>query len=190
MKKCNRTIVYLLLKISPKSVKLFQGYTVGILFEANQLNYANNVADTAYAITVNLFDRHIMEHCIVYTSSSNTLFQEADLASILEQSRHDNALKGISGILLINKGTIIQVLEGKKEIIEALHERIEQDPRHMNVIKLVDSPIEKRSFVDSSMASGNISIRQLELIKEILNLGRRDWLMTVVGELSGLIDPD
>lgn len=131
-----------------------------------------------------------MEHCIFYFSSSISLFQEDDLASLFQQSQHDNALENISGILLIHKGTILQVLEGRQEIIEALYKRIEQDPRHTNVIKIVDVPIEKRSFVGSSMAIRNISSQQLELIKEILNLGRRDWLLTVMGELAGLTDPE
>ena len=129
-----------------------------------------------------------MEHCIVYFSSSISLFQEADLASLLQQSRDYNALQGISGILLINQGRIIQVLEGKQEIIEALYKRIEQDRRHTDVIKVVDVPIEKRSFVGWSMACGKMTSPQLELIRTIVDLGRTDWLLTIMGEVGGLTE--
>jgi hypothetical protein len=129
-----------------------------------------------------------MEHCIVYFSTSISLFQESDLASLLQQSQHDNALAGISGILLINQGRIIQVLEGKQEIIEALYKRIEQDRRHTDVIKVVDVPIEKRSFVGWSMACGKMTSHQIDLIKTIVDLGRTDWLLSVMGEVGGLTE--
>ncbi len=129
-----------------------------------------------------------MEHCIVYFSSSISLFQQADLASLLEQSQHDNALAGITGILLINQGRIVQVLEGKQEIIEALYKRIEQDPRHTDVIKVVDVPIEKRTFVGWSMGCEKMTRHELELIKSILALGRVDWLLTAMAEVSGLTE--
>lgn len=129
-----------------------------------------------------------MEHCIVYFSSSISLFQQADLVSLLEQSQHDNALAGITGILLINHGRIVQVLEGEQEIIKALYKRIEQDPRHTDVIKVVDVPIEKRSFVDWSMGCGKMTRYELELIKSIVDLGRIDWLLTAMDEVSSLTE--
>ena len=131
-----------------------------------------------------------MDHCIVYFSSSISLFQEADLVSLLQQSQHDNALAGISGILLINQGRIVQVLEGKQEIIEALYKRIEQDRRHTDVIKVVDVPIEERSFAGWSMGCGKMTSHQLKIIKTIVDLGRVDWLLTVMAEESGLTEPE
>lgn len=119
-----------------------------------------------------------MEHCIVYFSSSVSLFQESDLVALLQQSRHNNALAGISGILLINQGSIVQVLEGNREVVEALYKRIEQDRRHTDVIKVVDVPIEKRSFVDWSMSCKTITSHQLDIIKTIVDLGSVDWLLT------------
>ena len=131
-----------------------------------------------------------MEHCIVYSSYSVSLFQEADLVSLLQQYRHYNALENISGIMLIHQGRIIQVLEGKQEVIEALYKRIEQDRRHTDVIKVVDVPIEKRSFAGWSMAFGKMTTHQLELIKAIVELGRIDWLFTVMGEVGGVTEPE
>lgn len=118
-----------------------------------------------------------MEHCIVYFSSSISLFQEADLVSLLEQSRSHNAMVAITGILLINRGSIMQVLEGKKEVIEALYERIEKDQRHTGVTKVLDCAIEERSFSDWSMDCKSITTHQLELIKTIVDLGDVDWLV-------------
>lgn len=119
-----------------------------------------------------------MEHCIVYFSLSVSLSQEADLALLLQQSQRANALAGISGILLINQGNIVQVLEGNREVIEALYKRIEQDSRHTDVVKVVDAPIEKRSFIDWEMSCKTITSHQLELIKTIVDLDQADWLLT------------
>jgi hypothetical protein len=109
-----------------------------------------------------------MEHCIVYVSSSISLLKQADLIPLLEQSRSHNASVGITGILFINRGSILQVLEGKKELIEALYQHIEKDQRHTNLIKLVDCPIRERSFRDWSMECKAITAYQLALLKMIV----------------------
>lgn len=109
-----------------------------------------------------------MEHCIVYVSSSISLFHQADLIPLLEQSRSYNASVGITGILFINRGRILQVLEGKKELIEALYQRIEKDQRHTNLVKLADCPIRDRSFRHWSMHCKAITAYQLTLLKTIV----------------------
>jgi hypothetical protein len=119
-----------------------------------------------------------MEHCIVYFSSSVSLFQEADLVSLLQQSRSYNPSVGLTGILLIDQGSIVQVLEGEQAIIEGLFRRIEKDQRHTDVVKIVDHPIEERSFAGWSMGCKSITNHQLALIKTIVELGEVDWLLT------------
>lgn len=58
----------------------------------------------------------------------------------------------------------MQVIEGKKEAVTALYERIHSDPRHQDVCKLVDKPIKERTFVNWSMAFQKSSPEQaLEL---------------------------
>lgn len=109
-----------------------------------------------------------MEHCIVYVSSSISLLKQADLIPLLEQSRSYNASVGITGILFINRGRILQVLEGKKELIDDLYQRIEKDQRHTNLIKLADCPIRGRSFRNWSMECKAVTAYQLTLLKTIV----------------------
>ncbi|MCC5612982.1 BLUF domain-containing protein [Nostoc sp. CHAB 5834] len=123
------------------------------------------------------FTTRPMEHCIVYFSSSISLFQETDLISLLQQSRSHNVTAGITGILLINQGSIVQVLEGRQETIKALYKQIEKDQRHTDVIKIVDCPIKERLFARWSMGCKSITNHQLELIKTIVDLGEVDWLL-------------
>ncbi len=117
-----------------------------------------------------------MEHCIVYLSSSVGLLQEKDLLAILQQSRKYNSEHGISGVLLYVNGSIIQVLEGKKEIVEALYQRIEEDKRHTGVTKIVNLPITKRIFAKWVMGYQTLTARQLENIQTVLDLDNHEEL--------------
>ena len=117
-----------------------------------------------------------MEHCIVYLSSSVGLLQEKDLLAILQQSRKYNSEHGISGVLLYVNGSIIQVLEGKKEIVEALYQRIEEDKRHTGVTKIVNRPITKRIFAKWVMGYQTLTVRQLENIQTVLDLDNHEEL--------------
>ncbi len=110
-----------------------------------------------------------MEHCIVYFSSSVGLFQEEDLSIILRQSRRNNVRSGITGVMLCVRGSIIQVLEGEKEIVEALYKRIEQDQRHKEVTRVLNRPIGQRLFADWAMGYETITSSQLDDIKTIVN---------------------
>ncbi len=111
-----------------------------------------------------------MEHCIVYFSTSVGLFQEDDLVAILEQSRRNNARFGITGVLLYVRGSIIQVLEGQKESLDALYKRIEQDQRHKNVTKVLSRSINERLFTQWNMGYETLTTSQLDAIRSFVNL--------------------
>lgn len=112
----------------------------------------------------------LMEICIVYLSSSVGLFAEEELSVILEQSRRNNALTGITGVMLYVRGSIIQVLEGEKAAVDALYQRIEQDRRHQNVTRVLSRPLAARLFSNWSMGYETITVRQLDALKNILNV--------------------
>jgi Sensors of blue-light using FAD len=92
-----------------------------------------------------------MKH-IVYISRAVHPLSDADLQNLLDQSRHDNARNGITGILFYSHGNIAQLFEGESDTADALFERIAVDGRHSHVRKLIDRPITARSFSDWSMA--------------------------------------
>ncbi len=114
-----------------------------------------------------------MEHCIVYFSTWTGPFQEDELIAILEKYRQHNAVEGITSVTLYVRGNIIQVLEGQKEAVDALYGRIEQDPRHGNLIKVLNRPITHRLFTGTALGYDTISTRQLEEIKAIVDLERK-----------------
>jgi hypothetical protein len=76
----------------------------------------------------------------------------SELAAILDKSRHNNVLVGVTGALMFSAGYFVQVLEGEQGAVEATFERIQQDSRHGDV-QLVDfSPVSERAFSNWSMA--------------------------------------
>lgn len=76
---------------------------------------------------------------------------------ILEKSRKNNARLGITGMLIYIEGTILQILEGEREIIEQMFLVIKDDARHTSVVRILEGAIEKRNFSDWSMGLRLIS---------------------------------
>ncbi len=77
-----------------------------------------------------------------------------DLDGILQQSRHNNAVDGITGLLWIHDGRFLQVLEGPETSVAETYARIAADPRHRDVRILSDRSVETREFGYWSMERG------------------------------------
>ncbi|MBF9143915.1 BLUF domain-containing protein [Hymenobacter properus] len=90
-------------------------------------------------------------HHLVYQSSATTGLNEAELTALLTQSRNWNHGHELTGLLLYSNGDIMQVLEGPKEEVYYIFNRIAQDARHGRVVKLSDGPIAARRFSQWSM---------------------------------------
>ena len=73
------------------------------------------------------------------------------IESILETSRVNNSRVGVTGALMFNSGCFAQVLEGPREAVEAVFERIQQDERHGDVSLLAFGPVADRAFETWSM---------------------------------------
>ncbi len=69
-------------------------------------------------------------HQLVYISAAKHDFTERELQQLLIKARQNNKKLGITGMLLFHEGSFIQALEGKKELVEKLYEKIGQDQRH------------------------------------------------------------
>ena len=96
--------------------------------------------------------------------------KQENLLSILADSRRNNLSNEITGILLYSEGVFMQALEGKEDLVMELYKKIEQDPRHKNMIMLISDDIKERTFPEWSMA-----FLPLDQIK--------------MDELKGYIDP-
>lgn len=92
-----------------------------------------------------------MLRSIVYTSSAAPGVSEADLADILNASRVNNARWHLSGVLLFEGGSFLQVVEGPSWPLERAMRRIETDRRHTGLDVLSDVETDRRCFGDWAM---------------------------------------
>ena len=75
-----------------------------------------------------------------------------ELRRILEQSRHNNAIDGVTGLLWSDGWRFMQVLEGPDQSVAPTFARIGADPRHRHVAVLADRGLDEREFGYWSMA--------------------------------------
>lgn len=76
---------------------------------------------------------------------------DAEIASILTSSVRHNRENGITGMLLYNRGSFLQVLEGEEAALDETYGRIVRDERHHGLLVIDRSPIAARAFADWSM---------------------------------------
>jgi hypothetical protein len=86
-----------------------------------------------------------------YVSTQTRDMQAADLIELLNFARETNRKLGVTGLLLHRQDSFFQLIEGRKEVIEALFARIAADPRHRRVEMLFEQPVAEREFPDWQM---------------------------------------
>ncbi|SLN61613.1 BLUF domain-containing protein [Pseudooctadecabacter jejudonensis] len=94
-------------------------------------------------------------HLISYVSTSLVppRFAEAELTNITKTAVRRNARTDITGVLFFQGEHFFQVIEGEKANLDRLYAELEDDPRHRNLVKLIDQPIPARQLSDWSMDS-------------------------------------
>lgn len=97
---------------------------------------------------------------LAYISRAAHNLSAADLEDILNASRRNNGAKGITGHLQCHAGYFFQVLEGPAPALEALLEKLKQDPRHRDMRVLYREALQQRNFADWSMGFGPCSHTQ------------------------------
>jgi hypothetical protein len=90
----------------------------------------------------------------LYASRTSTPKSEV-LESILEQSRKNNAERGITGMLCFTGNIFIQVIEGGRDQVCDLFTAIVRDNRHSDLRILIYEEISERRFGKWSMAKVN-----------------------------------
>lgn len=92
---------------------------------------------------------------LFYTSRS---VAGVDVDHILQQSRHNNAVDGITGLLWHDGTHFLQVIEGPDASVAATYARIAGDPRHSDLAILSDRAIDAREFGYWSMERATRSL--------------------------------
>ena len=93
---------------------------------------------------------------LLYVSNSVGDWHELRLERLLRECRELNDESQITGLLLFDGETFLQLIEGSRETVLNLYDSICKDPRHENVTAIAGGPVESRRFAQWSMAYGYV----------------------------------
>lgn len=100
----------------------------------------------------------------VYISQATQPFTSEELTELLRKARENNSKLGVTGLLLYQDGVFMQALEGSEEAVTSLVNRIEADPRHRRMMKLLSGHQTERQFPDWSMGFRDLNAPELRRV--------------------------
>jgi Sensors of blue-light using FAD len=109
-------------------------------------------------------------HRIIYLSSSVNYFSDDQLKDLLKTAKQKNNIVGITGLLLYIDGDFLQVLEGEKETLVQLYEKIKLDARHKSVIKVYDENVLDRQFENWDMGFSALKYHDIQKYEGFQNI--------------------
>ena len=101
---------------------------------------------------------------LIYASTASELVNHEMIEKILEVSRKNNPVNGVTGVLCYGDNIFVQALEGGREQINNLYGRLQQDPRHTKLILLDYSEIEARQYSGWTMSKIRLDRINLSLL--------------------------
>ena len=99
---------------------------------------------------------------LCYASHAKVPFDAAQLTQLLGIARKNNDSVGVSGLLLYENHSFVQVLEGETGMVMPLYEKIRKDPRHDRMLLIFKREIEVRSFGSWSMGFFHVDRKSVE----------------------------
>ena len=87
----------------------------------------------------------------MYVSHTSPDLTPGELDNVLTAARRNNAMLGITGLLLYIDGGFLQILEGDERPLRELYTRVATDSRHINPHLMLDREVPVRAFPEWSM---------------------------------------
>ncbi|GGD28655.1 BLUF domain-containing protein [Aureimonas glaciei] len=88
---------------------------------------------------------------IVYASQVCPYVGRQEMHAIVSLADESNRRDGITGVVAFDEFQVIQVLEGPRDVVEALYDRILKDDRDEGILTLQKHEIETARFPDWTM---------------------------------------
>jgi len=112
--------------------------------------------------------------CLVYVSQDTQHLSEAEIQQLLQHWSEKNDKLHVTGLLIRDGASFLQILEGEKPVIDDLFQTISRDSRHAKITKLVETPVRERSFSNWSMKYATVAHGQEGVLPELMDyLGNR-----------------
>jgi hypothetical protein len=97
-----------------------------------------------------------------------------ELLAILRKSKTNNLALGVTGVLCFSEGVFMQALEGGRNAVNKLYNRIASDARHTDVVLLHYEEIGERRFAGWSMGQVNMARLNPALLLKYSECARLD----------------
>lgn len=91
-------------------------------------------------------------HRLTYVSTVASTVLESDISDLVAQAQAKNEMLNVTGLLLFNGLNFLQTLEGPREQVLQLFNRITADNRHDGVVCVQSDKPATRAFANWSMA--------------------------------------
>lgn len=128
---------------------------------------------------------------IGYTSRAAAPMSADDVYALYRSAAANNAIEGITGLLVFNGERFFQVIEGATPAIEAMIARIAADTRHTDMVIHENRGIPARAFpgwdmklivVDKGVLAARGDVE--ERLPEAVTVETRDLLRAMTAEIS------
>lgn len=96
---------------------------------------------------------------LLYSSQATSQLTSHEVAALLDKTRQSNSRQGITGCLLHQDGCFMQFLEGDRQEVLNLVERIKKDTRHANINISMQGHASRRMFPEWSMGFRDVAHR-------------------------------
>jgi hypothetical protein len=120
---------------------------------------------------------------ICYISDSLEYDSLDKLKALYTKAKLNNFKYNITGILVYKNKNFLQVLEGEDAIVDRTYNKIENDNRHQNIFKVINTSIETRIFEDYNFGFTVVDDEHnLSKLHEYL-----DWLRKAENKLANKV---
>jgi hypothetical protein len=127
---------------------------------------------------------------ILYCSHATAEMTEDELPRILKAAQLTNAAQGITGLLVYGGGMFLQWLEGPAGKVEALMDKLGDDPRHETLVRLqVLDGLKERLYPTWAMRSVEPSEIH-EILIDCLSRARSDRHAHMISLMVELLHTD
>lgn len=128
-------------------------------------------------------DKEMELTCLVYVSQDTQHLSEAEIAQLLQKWGKKNDSLQVTGLLIRDRDSFLQILEGNKAVIDDLFQTISRDSRHAKLTKLVEAPIKNRSFSNWSMKYATVAHGESGILPELMDyLGNKLSLQSLASK--------
>ncbi len=127
-------------------------------------------------------------HQIFYFSQPTRSMPLSEVRELLIKAQINNHFNDVTGLLLFDGDSFVQVLEGPKDKVMALFEKIARDPRHMRFTTLMEREIPQRDFGQWSMGLAHIEGKHMKSLPGLTDIESARRMLSDSGAAESLVE--